>query len=152
MGTSQIAKLKLVLPMLCTALLLILGLVSSQPLTQLSIHLPAASGITNLSQLSLPQADLPIAVSFSAPLHQAGAAENRASSRSAAAAPALTFPNSTLFQWKQIASGFSRPLGLFNAKDGSGRLFVLEQAGRIRIIQNGQVLDTPFLDIHTTVR
>jgi glucose/arabinose dehydrogenase len=31
--------------------------------------------------------------------------------------------------------------------NGSGRLFVLEKAGRIRIIENGQLRETPFLDI-----
>ena len=31
--------------------------------------------------------------------------------------------------------------------DGSGRLFVIEKVGRIRILQNGQLVQTPFLDI-----
>jgi glucose/arabinose dehydrogenase len=31
--------------------------------------------------------------------------------------------------------------------DGSGRLFVIEKVGRIRIIENDQLLETPFLDI-----
>jgi glucose/arabinose dehydrogenase len=31
--------------------------------------------------------------------------------------------------------------------DGSGRLFVIEKSGRIRIIQDGQLLPQPFLDI-----
>jgi glucose/arabinose dehydrogenase len=36
---------------------------------------------------------------------------------------------------------------LQHAGDGSGRLFVIEKVGRIRIIQDGQVLETPFMDI-----
>ena len=34
-----------------------------------------------------------------------------------------------------------------NAGDGSGRIFVVEQGGRIRIIRNGVLEATPFLDI-----
>ena len=35
--------------------------------------------------------------------------------------------------------------------DGSGRLFIVEQQGVIRIIQNGSLLPTPFLDITSKV-
>jgi glucose/arabinose dehydrogenase len=46
-----------------------------------------------------------------------------------------------------FVSGLSSPTDLESARDGSGRLFVLEQAGRIRIIRNSAVVATPFLDI-----
>lgn len=46
-----------------------------------------------------------------------------------------------------VANGFTRPVAVRDAGDGSHRLFVVEQAGRIRIIAGGQVLATPFLDI-----
>ncbi len=45
----------------------------------------------------------------------------------------------------------SSPMQIVNAHDGSGRLFVVEQAGTIRIYKNGALLPTPFLDIHTLV-
>ncbi|MGB8982004.1 MAG: PQQ-dependent sugar dehydrogenase, partial [Anaerolineales bacterium] len=41
--------------------------------------------------------------------------------------------------------GLQRPVDL--QSDGSGRLFVIEKAGRIRIIENNQLLATPFLDV-----
>jgi len=44
-------------------------------------------------------------------------------------------------------SGFDRPLDVTNAGDGSGRLFVVEQAGRIRLVKGGALVDRPFLDI-----
>lgn len=51
----------------------------------------------------------------------------------------------------KVAGGFSRPVYVTHAGDGSGRLFVVEQAGRIKIVQNGVVLAEPFLDIHERV-
>jgi glucose/arabinose dehydrogenase len=49
------------------------------------------------------------------------------------------------------ASGFSSPLDLEQPGDNSGRLFVVEQGGTIKIIQNGAVLPQPFLDISSKV-
>ena len=43
--------------------------------------------------------------------------------------------------------GFESPLDVTNAGDGSGRLFVAEQAGRIRIVKDGALVERPFLDI-----
>lgn len=51
------------------------------------------------------------------------------------------------FGLQEIAAGFSQPVYLTHAGDGSGRLFVVEKPGRIRIIQDGQMLPQPFLDI-----
>jgi len=46
-----------------------------------------------------------------------------------------------------VAEGLTAPVALAEPADGSGRLFVLEQVGRIRIIDNeGKLLDEPFLD------
>ncbi|MEW6368626.1 MAG: PQQ-dependent sugar dehydrogenase [Acidobacteriota bacterium] len=50
-----------------------------------------------------------------------------------------------------IASGLSSPVYVTNAGDGSGRLFVVEQPGTIRIYKNGSLLAAPFLDIRTKV-
>ncbi len=46
-----------------------------------------------------------------------------------------------------IADGFTQPLYVTGAGDGSGRLFVVEQPGTIWIVRNGQRLEKPFLDI-----
>lgn len=51
----------------------------------------------------------------------------------------------------QIESGFSAPVHITHAGDGSGRLFVTEQAGRVYIMENGDKLTTPFLDIRDRV-
>ncbi len=45
-----------------------------------------------------------------------------------------------------VVSGLSNPLFL-TAPASDSRLFILEQAGRIRIVENGTLLPTPFLDL-----
>lgn len=46
-----------------------------------------------------------------------------------------------------VAGGFDSPVFVTGPDDGSGRLFVVEQPGRVRIVHDGQVLPDPFLDI-----
>jgi glucose/arabinose dehydrogenase len=53
---------------------------------------------------------------------------------------------------EQVAGGLSRPTFVTHAGDGSGRLFVVEKQGRIRIIDDGRVLSEPFLDITNVVK
>jgi len=58
---------------------------------------------------------------------------------------ASVFPDSNAYTWQLVVSNLQRPVDL--KADGSGRLFVLEKNGRIRILQNGQLSPNPFLDI-----
>jgi hypothetical protein len=51
----------------------------------------------------------------------------------------------------QIVAGLEAPVHFADAGDGSGRLFVIEQRGRILILKNG-VIVTTFLDITNRVR
>ncbi len=60
---------------------------------------------------------------------------------------AQSLPDPATVTWREIASGLEKPTDISAPGDGSGRVFVLEQPGRIRIIQNGQLLPTPFMDI-----
>jgi len=46
-----------------------------------------------------------------------------------------------------VASGLSSPVYMTHAGDGSGRLFVVDQVGLIRVIDGGVLLPTPFLDV-----
>ncbi len=48
-------------------------------------------------------------------------------------------------------TGFNEPVHITNAGDGTGRLFVSEEHGRILIVKNGVVSTTPFLDLSTRV-
>lgn len=61
--------------------------------------------------------------------------------------------NASLLQisLNRVLSGFIQPTHITHAGDGTGRLFVVEQNGRIRVIRNGLLLDVPFLDIVSRV-
>lgn len=52
----------------------------------------------------------------------------------------------------KVAEGISDPVAITHAGDQSNRLFVLEQDGRIRVIDNDRLLQKPFLDIRHKVR
>lgn len=52
---------------------------------------------------------------------------------------------------QQVISGLNSPVYITHAGDGSNRLFVVEQPGRILIYQSGALLGTPFLDIRSKV-
>ena len=47
---------------------------------------------------------------------------------------------------KLIASGLTRPLWA-GAPDGDERVFIAVKGGQIRIVENGQLLTTPFLNL-----
>ena len=52
-------------------------------------------------------------------------------------------------EWPELnlTGGVEFPVHITHARDGTGRLFVIEQRGRVRIIKNGRLAETPFLDI-----
>ncbi len=50
-----------------------------------------------------------------------------------------------------VIEGLAAPVWLTHAGDGSGRLFVLEKTGTIRIVRDGQLVEAPFLDIRDGV-
>lgn len=51
------------------------------------------------------------------------------------------------FRVTRVGTGFSSPLAVVGVPDGSGRVFVVERAGRIRILNPASGASTPFLDI-----
>src|SRR4029453_2657676 len=67
---------------------------------------------------------------------------------SAESAAAQTWPE---ISFSKPISGFTHPSHIASARDSTGRLFGVEQAGRVRIVKNGVVLATPFLDITARV-
>ncbi len=61
------------------------------------------------------------------------------------------FPDPSGFAWTPILNGLDRPVDLQSSFDGSGRLFIIEKYGAIRIFKDGQLLDQPLLNIDDRV-
>ena len=51
------------------------------------------------------------------------------------------------FEARVVVEGLEAPVHVTHAGDGSGRLFVVEQWGRVRIVKDGALLEAPFLDL-----
>jgi uncharacterized protein (TIGR03437 family) len=66
-----------------------------------------------------------------------------------ASAWAADFP--TDLRLLPVAAGLDYPVLITHAGDGSGRQFIIEQPGRIRVLKNGIVAQRPFLDIRNKV-
>ncbi len=60
-------------------------------------------------------------------------------------------PDPAAYQLVTVAEGFHRPILLTNAGDGSGRLFVVQQSGRVRIVAGNGYQDPPFLDVSSLI-
>jgi glucose/arabinose dehydrogenase len=65
------------------------------------------------------------------------------------AQPPISFPNPNAFTWRTIVSGFDRPADV--SGDGFGRLLVLDQHGRIFVVENDAIRARLFLDIRDRV-
>ncbi len=52
---------------------------------------------------------------------------------------------------REFVSGVTQPTTITHAGDGSGRLFIAEKTGRLRVVQDGTLLPTPFLDLSDKV-
>ena len=64
------------------------------------------------------------------------------------ARPGGKLPGGVEISLVKIADGFQDPTNVANAGDGTGRIFVLERAGRVRVVhRDGQVQKEPFLDL-----
>ncbi len=60
-------------------------------------------------------------------------------------------PAGVKLTFARIARGLSSPVFITHSGDNNGRLFVLEQTGRIRVIRKGVLQSTPFLDLRSKV-
>lgn len=62
-----------------------------------------------------------------------------------------SIPAKTQLQFNAILSNLDKPVGIVNAADNSGRLFLVEQTGKVKIYRNGIVSPRPFIDLTNLV-
>ncbi|HSJ54661.1 MAG TPA: PQQ-dependent sugar dehydrogenase, partial [Anaerolineae bacterium] len=67
------------------------------------------------------------------------------------AQPGGDLPGEPAIQLIKVAEGFADPINVVSPPDGSGRLFVVERPGIVRIVRDGQIVEEPFLDLSDTV-
>jgi glucose/arabinose dehydrogenase len=79
------------------------------------------------------------------------AASDRGSAPVSAVAPAAFVPGNINLTFTRIARGLSNPVFITHSGDNNGRLFVVEQTGRIRVIRKGVLQSAPFLDLRTKI-
>jgi glucose/arabinose dehydrogenase len=94
---------------------------------------PASPGTTPAGSVA-PATSAPAASDSGSPAPSAG--------------PAGPFdPTGVAVSLEVVTDGLDAPLAIAHAGDGSGRLFVAEQGGRVRVIRDGTLDPDPLLDI-----
>jgi glucose/arabinose dehydrogenase len=93
----------------------------------------------------------PTATSPSSPSTGATTAASSTPSPTDSATPPPGNPGSVKIDLRKVAGGFDQPVFVTNAGDGTGRLFAVEQSGRIRVVRDGTVQDTPLVDLSARV-
>ena len=75
------------------------------------------------------------------------AAQELPASPDGVAQPGGDLPGDPQVQLVKVAEGFEDPVNVASAGDGSGRIFVVERIGRIKIVKDGEIMEEPFLDL-----
>ena len=78
-------------------------------------------------------------------------AQSVPTARDQVARPGGQVPGLPALALVKVADGFNDPVGVSAANDGTGRIFVVERVGRIKVVaKDGRVLPEPFLDLTKT--
>jgi glucose/arabinose dehydrogenase len=64
---------------------------------------------------------------------------------------ATTAPSAVRVTFHKLVGGFNNPVYVTSARDGSHRFFVVEQGGTVRLVKNGVVQSTPYLNLTSEV-
>jgi glucose/arabinose dehydrogenase len=84
-------------------------------------------------------------------LPSAGLASGRTAGPAAGAATPPAAPAPGSISLTRVVGGLDKPVFVTSARDGSGRLFIVEKSGRIRILAGGTLRSIPFLNLSASV-
>ncbi|HMQ30387.1 MAG TPA: PQQ-dependent sugar dehydrogenase [Chloroflexaceae bacterium] len=104
---------------------------------------PTASAVEPTAAAEAPPAE---ATAAPAAPSEATPAQAEPTAPAATAAPAASLDQLAVGA-ELLVDGLVRPTHVTSAGDGSGRLFVTEQAGLILVVRDGQLVEEPFLDL-----
>jgi glucose/arabinose dehydrogenase len=65
--------------------------------------------------------------------------------------PSTFDPTGVSLDIRVVVDGLTNPVDVASAHDGTGRLFVVEQPGLIRLVEDGRLVTRPFLDIREEI-
>lgn len=119
----------------------------------LQLLLSACSLSTPVSGVATPPGSTPLVlpVSSATPNIPVATPALQPTALEPSVASVQVFPEVDKYFWNLVAGGLERPIALANAADGSGRLFVVEQAGVIRMLDQGALRSEPFMEISSRV-
>jgi glucose/arabinose dehydrogenase len=60
-------------------------------------------------------------------------------------------PTSVTASFRTVVTGFSSPTSVTSARDGSGRLFVVEQGGLVRLVAHSSIQHAAYLDLRSRI-
>ena len=137
----------------CTAALQNMGAsdTPASPTVEASVEVPVDSVPTAapaVEEVALPTPTPAAAVDSTA--NQTATAEATTAAVPAgevSAAPAAPDLAAVTVRLEPLLENVEQPLFVTHAGDGSGRLFVVEKIGKIRVVEDGKLLEEPFLDI-----
>lgn len=111
---------------------------------------PAANDAT-ATPAGAPATAAPVETPSSAPVRSTAAVVPTSAPTATGAAAAPADLAGLTFAVAPTGLEFERPVQVTSAPDGSGRLFVVEQAGLIWVVRDGARSEAPFLDIEELV-
>jgi glucose/arabinose dehydrogenase len=103
-------------------------------------RVPPVEGVPQLQPTRAVMPPSRVSASPAVPIETGSAAAGPSS-------PVLEFPDPQAYTWRPVVAGLNSPVDIQFSDDPTGSMFVVEQVGRIRVVENGRLLDPPFLDI-----